>query len=150
MPILEDFLFEINKNDIAGNPASVILATSIPKIVAKENYIGNPVVPPVVSVKDIPKTETKISNKSVDDAKPPLETKNISLNNENKKISAEKQDGPRLLFVGNFYPGFGGGGDALQIQTTASEPIEENSVPEITDLSAPVLSVPQCDYSLSP
>ncbi|MEK7069729.1 MAG: hypothetical protein AAB962_01595, partial [Patescibacteria group bacterium] len=93
--------------------------------------------------------QRKLTNDNV--SKPPSETKNLFLNNEDKKLSAEKPNGPRLLFIGTNYPGFGGGGEVVQMQTATIKQTNETNEESVLEetLSAPILIATQCSYSLA-
>ena len=159
-------LFDAKENNIANNPASVISVFDTPKnssavneekqtIVAESKIIesdnsNNSDQEKIVlmqkflenialQIKDLKQAEEKTKIADL-----------VLISNEDEKEKSIKQivpAEPHLVFTGLTYPGFGGGGEIARVQTVATE---QNIEPaqEVEILSAPVLSVVQCDYSL--
>ena len=166
-------VFDSNKNNSVNNPASVLAAFNATKsnvIMNNEKNITVAENKPLEnnnnnldqeniariqsSLDDIKKQvvileQRKLTNDNI--SKPPSETKNLSLNSEDKKLSAEKPNGPRILFVGTNYPGFGGGGEVVQMQTATIKQTNETNEESVLEetLSAPILIATQCSYSLA-
>ncbi|MBI5448504.1 MAG: hypothetical protein HY939_07275 [Gammaproteobacteria bacterium] len=141
----------LSDNSLASNnSASVILATQNPQ--ASLPVVVTPVNQPVPLTSVVNQSPTAIPSVAQKVAITP------ALDSEVKRLVSAQI--PKLVFVGMFGAGFGGGGgvppQVLGTTITASEATTEPDVSSVgsgfglgTILQTPALSVPQCAYSLA-
>lgn len=137
---------ETINNITPSSTAAVILAID-------QKSTNNPNPPLIVQ---ITKTETQESLKTTLSTQDPTPT--------NKQIPTTQNKPLQLVFVGATYPGFGGGAPVVapQVLAYSSGPLSESEpasepvlIPEVdpietsSTLEAPVISAPQCEYSLA-